>query len=56
MRGKARDLSELVAQLCATQVEGQAFLCTPDRLYVTNARERVNTAIVTVLKGEVTAK
>jgi hypothetical protein len=49
-------LPELIAPLCATQVHGQAFFCIPDRPNEANARERVNTAIVTILKEFVTAK
>jgi hypothetical protein len=45
-----------VAPLCAIQVEGQAFFCIPDRPSESNARERMNTTIVTVLKGNVSAK
>jgi hypothetical protein len=33
-------LCEMVAPLCATQVEGQAFLCIPDIPSESNARER----------------
>jgi hypothetical protein len=36
--------------------EGQAFFCIPDRPALNNAKERANTAIVTILKGTVTAK
>jgi hypothetical protein len=50
-----KNLSELVAQLCATQVQGQTFFYIPDRPSG-NAREWINTTIVIVLKGEVTAK
>jgi hypothetical protein len=46
----------MIAPLCATQVLGQAFLCIPSIPNEANARERVNTGVVTVLKGNVTAK
>jgi hypothetical protein len=53
-------LSELVAPLCATQVEGQGFFCIPNRPSQINVRERererANIAIVTVLKGDVPTK
>jgi hypothetical protein len=45
----------LIAPLCATQVPGQGFLI-PDCPSKSNARERVNTAVVTVVKGSITAK
>jgi hypothetical protein len=45
-----------VAPLCATQVDGQAFFYIPNRPSEANARERVNTTIVTLLKGDVSAK
>jgi hypothetical protein len=48
--------SEMIAPLCATQVEGHAFLCILDRPFESNARERVSTAIIIVLKGEITSK
>jgi hypothetical protein len=51
-----QNLSEYVATLCATQVEGMAFFCSPNRPSQNHAKERVNTAIVTVLKGSITAK
>jgi hypothetical protein len=49
-------LSEMVAQLCARQVQGQTFFCIPYRPSLVNARERIDTAMVTVLNGEVTSK
>jgi hypothetical protein len=49
-------LSELITPLCATQVPGHAFFCIPDRPNEVNAREKVNTAIVIVLKESVSAK
>jgi hypothetical protein len=55
-RDRNLNLSELIAPLCATQAEGQAFLCIPDRPLESNARERVNTVIITVIKGTVTSK
>jgi hypothetical protein len=55
-RDRNLNLSELIAPLCATQVEGQAFLCILDRPLESNARERVNTVIITVIKGTVTSK
>jgi hypothetical protein len=51
-----RDMSECIAYLCATQSPAQAFFAIPDRPCETNARERVNMAIITMLKGYVTAK
>jgi hypothetical protein len=51
-----RKLSEMIAALCAIQVDGQAFFCIPDRPSQINARERVNTVIVTMLEGVVTIK
>jgi hypothetical protein len=54
--GPEKSLSEYIAPLCTIQVDGHAFFCIPDRPSHMNARERVNTAIVTVLKGEVTTK
>jgi hypothetical protein len=50
------DLSEYIAPLCATQVEGQGFLCIPDCPSETHARERATTAVVIVLKGVVTPR
>jgi hypothetical protein len=50
------DLSKCIAYLCATQSPSQAFFAIPDRPSKSNARERVNTAIITVLKGSVTTK
>jgi hypothetical protein len=49
-------LSELVAPLCATQVEGQEFFYIPNIPSQVNVRERANTAIVTVVKGSITTK
>jgi hypothetical protein len=49
-------LSELIAPLCATQVAGQGFFLIPDCPLESNARERVNTAVVTVVKDTITAK
>jgi predicted Zn-ribbon and HTH transcriptional regulator len=54
--GNRKALSYLIAPLCATQAEGQAFLVIPKCLSEINARERVNTVVVTILKGVVTAK
>jgi hypothetical protein len=51
-----KNLSDLVAPLCAIQVEGQSFFCILDCPSQANAKERVNTAIVKVLKGVVTTK
>jgi hypothetical protein len=50
------NLSECVVVLCATQAEGQGFLCIPDRPSEQNARERINTVVVIVIKWVVTAK
>jgi hypothetical protein len=52
--GGGREEGEYVAPLCVLQVDGQAFFYISDRPSPINAKERVNTAIVTVLKGEVT--
>lgn len=49
-------LSEYIAPLCATQSEGQAFFCIPDHPSTQNVRERMNTAVITVVSGQVTAK
>jgi hypothetical protein len=49
-------LCEFIAPLCATQVPGQGFFLIPDRPSKTNVHERINTAVVTVLKGSVTSK
>jgi hypothetical protein len=51
-----KPLSELIASLCATQSDGQTFFVIPRCPSEVNARERINTAVVTILKGEVTAK
>jgi hypothetical protein len=53
---KDQDLSECVASLCATQVEGMAFICIPNMPSQNHAKERANIVIVTVLKGSITAK
>jgi hypothetical protein len=49
-------LSELIAPLCATQVAGQGFFLIPDCPSESNARERVNTTVVTVVKDTITAE
>jgi hypothetical protein len=49
--GADGNLADLVAPLCATQAEGQAFFCIPNRPSQNNSMERATTAIVTVLKG-----
>jgi hypothetical protein len=54
--GVAGNLSDLVAPLCVTQAEGQNFFCIPDRPSQNNAKERANTAIVTILKGTITTQ
>jgi hypothetical protein len=46
-----RALSEYIAPLCATQVDGQAFFCIPNCPSELNARERVNTTVVTITRG-----
>jgi hypothetical protein len=51
-----KHLSELIASLCATQSDGQAFFVIPRCPSEVNAHERINIVVVTVLKGEVTAK
>jgi hypothetical protein len=51
-----KNLCDLVAPLCEIQFEGQSFFCIPDCPSQVNARERVNTTIMKVLKGNVTAK
>jgi hypothetical protein len=55
---EVRDLpvSEYIAPLCAAQMNGQAFFCIPDRPSEVHARERSTTAIVTIVKGVVTAR
>jgi hypothetical protein len=50
------ELSGYVASLCATQVEGQAFLCIPDCPSKIHVRDRATTAVVTVIKGVVTSR
>jgi hypothetical protein len=50
------DMRDFIAPLCATQVPEQAFFCIPNRLAEANARERINTAVVKVVKGVLTAK
>jgi hypothetical protein len=49
-------LSEYIASLCATQVDGLAFLCIPDCPSEVHARERATTVVVTMLKGMVTTR
>jgi hypothetical protein len=49
-------LCELITLLCATQVAGQGFFLIPNRPSESNARERINTAMVTVVKGIISAK
>jgi hypothetical protein len=56
MGKREQNLSECVATLCAAQVEGLAFFCIPNRPSMIHSRERVNTAIITVLKGSISAK
>jgi hypothetical protein len=51
-----QNLSECVATLCATQVEGMTFFYISNRPSENHAKERANTAIVTVIKGSITAK
>lgn len=51
-----KKLSEYITPLCATQSEGQAFFCIPDHPSELCVRERMNTAIITVVSGTVTAK
>jgi hypothetical protein len=51
-----KDLFDYIAPLCATQVLGQAFFCIPDRPSESNARQRVNTTVVKVVKGVVPSK
>jgi hypothetical protein len=53
---KEVNLFGCVSILCATQVEGQGFLCIPDIPSEQNARERINTIVVTMIKGVVTTK
>jgi hypothetical protein len=45
-----------VAPLCATQVNGHAFFVIPNCPFEVNVRERINTVVVTTLKGNVTAR
>jgi hypothetical protein len=45
-----------VATICATQVDGQAFFCIPNRPSESHARERSTTDIVSVVKEIVTAR
>jgi hypothetical protein len=49
-------LNECIAPLCAGQIEGHAFFYISNRPSETNARERANTGVVTVLKGVVIAR
>jgi hypothetical protein len=49
-------LCELIAPLCFTQIPGQGFFLIPDRPSETNAHERVNIAVVTIVKGSVRSK
>jgi hypothetical protein len=51
-----QNLSECVATLCATQVEGSTFFCIPYIPSLNHSKERVNMSIITVIKGSVTAK
>jgi hypothetical protein len=51
-----KNLCDLVAPLCAIQSEGHSFFCIPDCPSQANSRERVNIAIVKVVKGYVTTK
>jgi hypothetical protein len=53
---QGKELSEMVARLCATQVPGQAFFVIPNCPTEMNARERINTTVVNVLKGNVTSR
>ncbi|TVU24463.1 hypothetical protein EJB05_26904, partial [Eragrostis curvula] len=53
---RRKNFSEYVAPLCATQVEGQAFFSIPDCPSEQNAKERANTAIITVVSGKVNAR
>jgi hypothetical protein len=46
----------LIAPLCATQTEGYAFFVIPRCPSEVNSHERINTVVVTILKGDVTAK
>jgi hypothetical protein len=49
-------LCELIAPLCATQVPDQGFFLILDCPSESNARERVNTTLVTMVKGSISAK
>jgi hypothetical protein len=55
-RKRDQNLSECVATLCATQVEGLAFFCIPNRPSLNHSKERVNTTIITMIKGSIIAK
>jgi hypothetical protein len=46
----------LIAPLCATQTEGHAFFVIPRCPSEVNSHERINTVVVTILKGDVTVK
>jgi hypothetical protein len=54
--GAETNLSDYVATLCAAQVDGQTFFCIPNRPSESHARERSTTAIVSIVKGIVTAR
>jgi hypothetical protein len=51
-----KNMSELIAPLCATQAASQAFFCIPARPSMSNARERSTTVVVTMIKGSVCPK
>lgn len=51
-----KKISEYVAPLCASQVEGQTFFCILDHPSEQYVKEKMNTALVTVVSGSVTAK
>ncbi|TVU30204.1 hypothetical protein EJB05_21814, partial [Eragrostis curvula] len=53
---RSKKLWELVAPLCATQVERQSFFSIPDCPSDINLKERSTTAIVTVISGQVDAR
>jgi hypothetical protein len=46
----------MVVPLCTTQVNGQAFCVISNCPSEVNVRERINTVVVTVLKGNITAR
>jgi hypothetical protein len=54
--GAEQNLSDYVATICATQVDGQAFFCIPNRSSESHASERSTTAIASVVKEIVTAR